>query len=173
MKYCSIALFFLIFNPIIGYNQTNYDTLPPYLKTKFIPSFNVLDCNSTKGDSIWINNKSLPTNKPTVFIYFSPECSHCEYETEEIKKHMDSLQNAFFVFVSYLPLEKIKAFYNKYELAKYPNIRMGRDLKYFIPSFFRVEFTPFVAVYDKNTNFMKAYKQGANISELIGLVQKN
>ena len=173
MKYIFVALLFIIFIPIIGYNQTNYDTLPPYLKTKFIPNFNVLDCNSTKVDSIWINNKSLPTNKPTVFVYFSPECSHCELETEAIKKNMDSLQNAFFVFVSYHPIEKIKAFYDKYELAKYPNIRMGRDPKYFIPSFFRVEFTPFVAVYDKNTNLTKAYKQGADMPELIALVQKN
>jgi hypothetical protein len=48
---------------------------------------------------------------------------------------------------------------------------MGRDPKYFIPSFLRVEFTPFVAVYTPTGNFVKAYKQGANMTELIGLVQ--
>ena len=171
MKNLFIALFLIITIPAIGYNQTNYDTLPPYLKTKEIPNFNVLECNSTKGDSVWINNKSLPANRPIVFVYFSPECSHCEYETEEIKKYMDSLSNAFFIFVSYHPLEKIKEFYDKYGLAKYPNIRVGRDLKYFIPSFFRVEFTPFVGVYNKNQSFVKAYKSGADMNELIGLVQ--
>ena len=171
MKNVFIVIFLVVAVPFIGYNQSTYDTIAPYLKTKFIPNFNVLECSSSKGDSIWITNETLPKNRPIVFIYFSPECSHCEYETEEIKKHIDSLQNAFFVFVSYHPIEKIKAFYDKYELAKYPNIRMGRDPKYFIPSFFRVEFTPFVAVYDKNRNFSKAYKQGADMSELIGLVQ--
>ena len=84
---------------------------------------------------------------------------------------MDSLQNAMFVFVSYHPIEKIKAFYDKYDLGKYPNVIMGRDPKYYIPSFFRVEFTPFVAVYTPTGNFAKAYKQGANMTELIGLVQ--
>ena len=171
MKNLLIALFLIITIPTIGYNQTNYDTLPPYLKTKLIPNFKVLECNSTKYDSVWITNETLPKNKPIVFIYFSPECSHCEFETEEIKKHMDSLQNAFFIFVSYHPIEKIKAFYDKYELAKYPNIRMGRDPKYFIPSFFRVEFTPFVALYNKQASFVKAYKQGADMTDLIGLLQ--
>lgn len=171
MKNLSIALFLIIAVPVTGYNQTNYDTLPPYLKTKSIPNFNLLECNSTKDDSIWVSNKSLPVNRPIVFVYFSPDCSHCEYETDEIKKHMDSLSNAFFVFVSYHPLEKIKEFYNKYGLSKYSNILMGRDTKYFIPSFFRVEFTPFVGVYDKDRNFVKAYKSGANMTELIGLVQ--
>jgi thiol-disulfide isomerase/thioredoxin len=172
MKYSIIFFCLLITLPVIAYNQsTNYDTLAPYLKTKLVPNFNVLSCISTKQDSVWINNAALPKDKPVVFVYFSPECSHCELETEAIKKHMDSLQNAFFLFVSYHPIEKIKAFYDKYELAKYPNIRMGRDPKYFIPSFFRVEFTPFVAVYDKNKNFATAYKQGADMSELISLVQ--
>ncbi len=168
----SIILLLLTTLPINGFSQeNNYDTIAPYLKTKKIPEFSVLNCKSTKTDSVWINNKTLPKEKPVVFIYFSPECSHCELETEEIKKHMDSLKNATFVFVSYHPIEKIKAFYDKYDLGKYSNVMMGRDLKYFIPSFFRVEFTPFVAVYAPQGNFLKAYKQGAVMTELIGLVQ--
>lgn len=164
-------IFVLIAIPFLGYNQSSgNDTLAPYIKTKTIPNFSILDCHSNT-DSIWIDNNTLPKDKPIVFIYFSPECSHCEFETEEIKKHMDSLKNATFVFVSYHPIEKIKAFYDKYNLSKYPNIIMGRDPKYYIPSFFRVEFTPFVAVYTPQGNFVKAYKQGADITELIKLVQ--
>jgi len=167
-----LVILLLITIPFVSNSQSNsYDTLAPYLKTKKIPEFSILDCNSSKADSIWINNKSLPNNKPIVFVYFSPECSHCEYETEEIKKHMDSLSKATFVFVSYHPLEKIKAFYDKYNLSKYANIVMGRDLKYYVPSFFRVEFTPFVAIYTPQGNFVKAYKQGADMAELISLVQ--
>ncbi len=167
-----IILLLLISVPFLAYNQTaNYDTIAPYLRTKTIPNFSLIDCKSTSTDSIWINNASLPQGKPVIFIYFSPECSHCEYETEEIKKHIDSLKNAEIVFVSYHPMEKIKAFYNKYGLEKYANILMGRDPKYFLPSFFRVEFTPFVAIYTPSGNFVKAYKQGADMSELIRLVQ--
>ena len=167
-----MILLLLIFIPVLGYNQNNSnDSLAPYQRNKTIPNFSILDCHSTPTDTIWLTNASLPKSKPVVFIYFSPECSHCEYETEEIKKHMDSLKNAIFVFISYHPIEKIKAFYDKYDLAKYPNIIMGRDLKYYIPSFFRVEFTPFVALYTPQGSFVKAYKQGADISELISLIQ--
>lgn len=167
-----LIILLLIAIPFVSISQNNnYDTLAPYLRTKKIPEFSVLDCHSTKTDSIWINNKTISKDKPVVFIYFSPDCGHCEIETEAIKKHMDSLKNATFVFVSFHPIEKIKAFYDKYDLAKYDNIVMGRDPQYHIPSFFRVEFTPFVAVYTPQGNFIKAYKQGANMTDLISLVQ--
>ncbi len=166
------VLMFIMTLPFLAMSQSStYDTTAQYLKTKRIPAFKVLHLNSTITDSVWFKNDSLPKDKNIVFIYFSPECGHCEHETEQIVKHIDKLQNAFFVFVSYHEMDKLKAFYDKYDLARFANIRMTRDPQYFIPSFFRVEFTPFVAVYDSKGNFKQAFKQGAEIKELLPLVQ--
>lgn len=151
------------------------DSLPKYAKNKVIPSFKILIGVSKKDaagkmDSTWFSNENLPNNRPIVIIYFSPECSHCVHEMKEIEKKMDSLKNAFFVFASYHPLDSIKNFEIKYNISSYPNIAMGRDTKYFLPVYYDVKYTPFMAVYDTHKNFAKAYDQGANMHELIQLV---
>ena len=62
---------------------------------------------------------------------------------------MDSLKNVFFVFVAYKSLEEVKGFASYYTLDKFPNVRIGRDPKYFVPSFFRVTRIPYIAIYNK------------------------
>jgi thiol-disulfide isomerase/thioredoxin len=125
---------------------------------------------SGKLDSTWFANENLPNNRPIVIIYFSPECSHCIHEINEIKKNIDSLSNAFFVMASYHNLDSIKVFATKYSTSNYKNMVVGRDTKYFLPVYYDIKFTPFIAVYDTQKNFVKAYDQGANMHELIELV---
>ncbi len=146
----------------------------PYKKDPTIPAFKILQTDST-----WFSKQQLPKNYDyTAIIYFAPDCGHCQYTVGELVKHMDSLKNVSFVFAAsaYKPLNEIREFYNKYNLAVYPNIRMGRDPDYTILSFYRVESTPFVAVYDKKGMFLKAYDPPHNpvmeVSQLIELVNK-
>ena len=151
------------------------DSIPKYVRDKVIPSFKFLIDVSKKDaagkqDSTWFSNENLPNNRPIVIIYFSPECGHCVHEMKEIEKNMDSLKNAFFVMVSYHNLDSIKGFKTKYNISAYPNIVMGRDTKYFLPVYYDVKYTPFMAVYDAKKNFAKAYDQGVNVHELIQLV---
>ncbi|MFY7899430.1 MAG: TlpA family protein disulfide reductase [Chitinophagaceae bacterium] len=171
MKYLLFLGCMIVFYGTL-FSQDTYvvDTVPAYLKTKKLPNFSIVTDIKKKDTTIFTQN-NLPENTPVVIIYFSPECGHCEIEAKQIGLHMDSLRKAFFVFVSYHPLEKIKAFSEKYYLNKFSNIVVGRDIAYYIPVFFKVKYTPFVAVYDKNKNLIKVYEQGSEIKELIQLVQ--
>ena len=151
------------------------DSLPKYAKDKVIPGFKFLidvkkDEATGKLDSTWFANENLPNKRPIVIIYFSPECSHCHHEMKEIIKNMDSLKNAFFVLVSYHNLDSIKGFETKYNTRSFQNMVIGRDTKYFLPVYYDIKFTPFMAVYDTQKNFVKAYDMGANMHELIQLV---
>ena len=47
----------------------------------------------------------------------------------------------------------------------------GRDPKYMVPAFYRVKFTPFVAVYDKKGLFVKAFDGGAEMPQLLPLLK--
>lgn len=125
-----------------------------YKKDPTIPAFNIL-----LADSTWYTKADLPQNKYdyTFIIYFSPDCGHCQHEATEIVKHMDSLKNAFFLFVAYKPLEDVKGFAAYYHLDKYDNIKVGRDPKYFVPSFYRVTRTPFIVAYNKKGLLEKVY----------------
>jgi thioredoxin-related protein len=144
----------------------------PYKKDPTIPAFTI-----QQPDSTWFSKDQLPKYKYTAIFYFDPECSHCQYTVKELAAHMDSLKNVFFVFAAYKSLADIKGFYNYYGLARFPNIRMGRDPKYFVPSFYQVTANPFVALYDKNGMLIRVFDPASNttieIPKLVELVNKN
>lgn len=124
-----------------------------YKKDPHIPKFSLL-----LPDSTWFTSEQIPQKySHTVIIYFSPDCGHCQHEAKGLVQAMDSLKNCFFVFAAYKPLEDIKAFTDYYGLSKFENIRTGRDPRYYIPSFYRVKYTPFIAVYDNKGLLQKIY----------------
>jgi len=138
-----------------------------YLSNKNIPPISLI-----QGDSSLFTNKDIPAGKPVVIIYFSPECGHCQLTAQEIKNNIDSVKDAFFVWVSYFPVPEIKDFAIKYKLAQYDNFKFGRDPKYAIPSFYKVKFTPFMAVYNTNGRLMQTFDQGTTPETLSALVRK-
>lgn len=161
---------------ILGFTvqaQGSTEDVAPYKKDPTIPAFNI-----QLVDSSWYTREQLPTQYAhTIIIYFSPECGHCQHEAKEIVQHMDSLKNTFFLFVAYKPLEDVKGFAAYYGLDKLANVRIGRDPKYFIPSFYRVKYTPFLAVYNQKGLLEKIYDTEntplPETSELIAFVNRN
>ncbi len=165
------------------------DTIPAYIKDKNIPHFSLLldvkgldtlktDTKKNKKalkaiaskDSIWFSSDDIPAKRPAIIIYFSPECGHCQHEMREIMKNIDSLKKAMIVMGSYFLLDSIKSFAVKYATAPHNNLVLGRDEKFFFPVYYKIKFYPYIAVYDANHQFVKAYEQGANMAELISIV---
>ncbi len=171
MKYAAVLLSCLLISATLSAQATR-DPDAPYKKDPKLPAFKIL-----QTDSSWFTKEQVPRQYDyTAVIYFAPDCGHCQYTVGELVKHMDSLKNVFFVMAAYKSLAEIRQFYNHYNLAVYPNIRMGRDPEYAIPSFYRVESTPFVAVYDKKGILIKVYDPPHNpvmeVSQLVELVNK-
>jgi len=151
---------------LFGSAQSAIDNRPPYEKNPAMPEFKILQTDST-----WFTKKDLPAYPYTAIIYFSPECGHCQHEAEDIAKNIDSLQQVFFIWASYRDLTDIRNFYQHYQFYKFPNIRMGRDPQYFLPSFFQARYTPFVALYNKDRQFVKAWEMGVEIPELLQFIR--
>lgn len=160
---------FIVLSAYISAGAQGVDTVPPYKKDPNIPSFLVM-----KTDSSWFSIDSLPKYDYTAIVYFSPTCGHCQLMAKDIASKLDSLKQVFFLFVSYNPLTEIKGFSDYYELSNRSNVRVGRDPKYHIPSFYRVQYTPFTAVYDKNRKLIQVWdppgRHAAEASDFIRLV---
>ncbi len=144
------------------------DTVPPYKKNPNIPPFKIM-----QPDSTWFTNAKLPKKKPVVIIYFSPECGHCQLAAQEISNSYDKLKDAIFMWVSYYSVPEIKTFVKNYKLGEYKNFFFGRDPNYFLPTYFRVRFTPFMAIYDNNGQFVQSFEQGASPETLAVLIHDN
>lgn len=144
----------------------NFDPNAPYIKNPHLPEFSI----TSAADGKEITNKTIPTKyKYTCVIIFSPDCSHCQHEADELNKNADKFKNVLFIWDSYREMESIKKFANTYNLLGKPNIVIGRDPAFTIPAFYRPKMTPFVAVYE-NGNFMKVWEQGVEVSELVKII---
>jgi hypothetical protein len=144
------------------------DPSAPYVLDKNIPAFFI---ESIDGKSI--TKKDLPANyKYTCIIIFSPDCSHCEHEAEGLQKEAAKFKNVLFIWDSYREMDLIKKFAAKYNLAAKPNVVIGRDPGYTIPSFFRPRMTPFVALYE-NGKFVKVWEQGVEPADLLKYTKGN
>jgi cytochrome oxidase Cu insertion factor (SCO1/SenC/PrrC family) len=162
-----VAMFILLSCVYAAQAQTNdNDTVPPYKKTTKIPEFAIL-----KPDSTWFTNKQLPANKPLVIIYFSPDCGHCQMTAQEFVKDMDKLKNVELVWVSFHTPQQIEEFAEAYKLKQFSNVVLGRDPNYKIPVFYKIQFTPFMAVYDKKGTFLNAYPQGTSAETIAKLIK--
>ncbi len=142
------------------------DNTPMYKKVNTIPYFQLI-----QGDSTWFRSTDIPKNKPVAIIYFSPDCGHCQLTAQEFAANMDKLKNDFLVWVSFHTPEQIKEFGEKYKLSQYSNVRLGRDTTYYVPSFYQVRFTPFMAAYNRQGKLVETFDGGtdpATLAKVLG-----
>jgi len=133
-----------------------------------LPSFNVLLADSTTN----LNMGQVVKGSPIVLLYFSPDCEHCQKETEEILHHMDALKNARFYFVTNDPFDRLKIFNYHYKLEQYSAIVLGRDDQFFLLRHFKGVFPPYVVVYDKDKRQRAAWQGDTPIDTIISVVNK-
>lgn len=145
--------FFLSAN-LLAQGNIDSSEMPIYLRFPEIPDFTVYNAK----DSSTFSRKDLKKNVPTVFFIFSPDCEHCQHETEDLTKNINRFKKAQVVMITWLPWTDMVAFYKKYNIAKYPTITMARDTKFFFPPFFKVRNLPSVYVYDKHGKFKKSFE---------------
>ena len=131
-----------------------------------IPSFNILLIDST---SIF-NTKDIPIGKASILIFFSPDCEHCQQETSDILRKMDSLKSVQFYFVSIDAMDRMRVFNEYYKINKYPNITIGRDYTYFFPGYFKDVSPPYSVVYDKYKRMRAVFKGASTATQLIALI---
>lgn len=141
------------------------DTVPAYITKGTVPNFSI-----QKPDSSWFTKNHLG-KKPTLIIYFSPDCGHCQSETETVISNIRKLNNLQIVMITSRPFEDMVNFEQHYRLFKFPNIIVGQDPNYYVTRFFDVKFTPFSALYNKKGKLIKAYEQGLNMDEILRFIK--
>ncbi len=146
---------------IKGFGQADTDTAV-YLRFPTIPQFTVYKA----PDSTAFSRDDLKKKKPVIFMIFSPDCEHCQHETEELLANIKKFKNTQIVMVTYLPYDEMIAFYKNYKIANYPQITMARDTKFFFPVYFKVRNLPSIFLYDKKGDFKKAFEGSVKIDSI-------
>jgi len=92
--------------------------------------------------------------------------------TEELIKHIDQFKGTQIVMATTLPFEKMKLFYDEFQIINYPNIIMGRDELFFFSRYYKNQFLPGIAVYNKKRALLDFYDGGVKIEELVKLLNE-
>jgi thiol-disulfide isomerase/thioredoxin len=158
------AYTFLFFGAIA---QADSSKLPPYKRFPELPPIQILLSDS----STLFRKPEIPKNKPVLVMIFSPDCSHCQHETEEMIAHMDDMKEMEIIMITYHSISMMKDFIVNYGLAKYPNIVVGKDVYYITTGFFDIHNIPYLAMYDKNGKLIEGFEGSLPIPEVIKILK--
>jgi len=157
----AIGLFLLI-----GWTLFTAFSTPSMIKTgmegRLLPSFDLL-----LADSTTLNTDKIPTGKPMIVIGFSPTCTHCQAETQNLLQRMDSLKNTRILFITPFPFDQMKVFYRYFKLARYPNITMGRDSQDYFLKYFKAQGVPYTTIFDSKKRLKQVIVKEARISDIV------
>jgi len=132
-------------------------------QTSSMPAFKMQLTNGKTFTSAQLNHQ-----KPTVLIYFAPDCEHCQVLMNELFARMNDFRTAQLVMVTFEPLKELFGFEKKYQTSKYPNIKVGSELPvFFFRYLYKLEHTPFTALFNKNGKLVASYKEKTPVNDLV------
>ncbi len=136
---------------------------PPYKRFPTIPPFDLLQIDS----STHLTRDNILKKHNTLIMFFSPDCPHCQHQTEDILAFIEKLKDVQIVMATYQPFEEMVGFYQKYQLAKYSNIKLGRDVHFFLPPYFKMKNLPYLALYDKKGNLLTTFEGNQTMDKIL------
>lgn len=168
MKKC-LSFFAAVLFFIAAFGQTDDTRIPPYKRFPTLPPIQIL-----LSDSSTIYTKAqIPAGRPVLFMLFSPDCSHCQHETEELKAHMDELKNVEIIMITFHPLWMMKDFIAEYGLKDYPNVVVGKDVNYITMGFYELHNLPYLAMYNAKGNLIEGFEGSLPIPKVIEIFKAN
>lgn len=163
MKYLfTLLLLSICFSSI---SQNTEQNKAPYLQVKIVPPFKIYNYDST------LLSKTDLKKGPVLILYFSPDCGHCQMETDSLISKIESLKKLQIVMITGRYHDDMKAFIDKYKLLEFKNIKVGNDRTGFVQSFYQIEFTPFSALYDKKGKLLEVFEKGIDYTKLKKLIK--
>lgn len=158
-KFIAVSILFCVTMTVSGQN----DSLPTFKKFPSLPPLKLLLTDSTT----WFTRENVPAKKATLIMIFSPDCDHCQHETEDIIKSIESFKNIEIVMATPRPFDGMKQFYEHYGLSKYKNITVGRDASYLLPVFYNIKMLPYLAFYDKKGQLIDTFEGSLPIEKVL------
>ena len=135
---------------------------PVFSQKGKLPPFKMI-----RPDGSLFRAQDLPMGKPIMIIYFSPECEECQNFTEEMMNSIEDFFKASIAMVTYLPATTLPPFIANYKLNIYPNIFVGTEgNSFFLRAYYNIQRFPFIAVYSKEGNLVKAFNREPGIEDL-------
>ena len=160
----SLLLLSLLFS-CLSFSQQKEFGVP-----KNIPPFNLLLSDGTTS----FNASNLERNKTVMIIYFDPDCEHCTQYTRSIIQNIGQFSKTQIIMICGTgSINSVKKFVTDNALNKYPGIKVGTEgIYHTVMNFYRVDITPFTAIYNTKGSLITFYRKVPAINDLIADLKK-
>ena len=165
MKTALVLLFSIITLAATAQTESNYT--PPFKRFPTVPTLQLLLGDSTTKYS----KDDLPKDKPLLLMIFSPDCEHCQHETEAMVKNKEAFKDVQLLMVTTHPLYRMNEFVEAYHVKEIPNVVVAKDIYYLLLPFFDVRNFPFIALYDKKGNLVTTTEGSVPLDSLLKMLK--
>ena len=135
----------------------------PYLRFPTHPPIQLLLSDSATR----YTRTDLPKKKPLLLMLFSPDCSHCQHTAEEMVQYKDQLKDIHIVMATLQTVGQMNAFARKYGLDQMPNVVLGKDIFYILPSYYNIRNMPYLAFYDKKGRLIRGFEGSMPLQRIL------
>ncbi len=165
-KLFTLTAFLLVITPVFSQGETKPE--PPYKRFPTYPPVKLM-----LPDSVSFYSKDdLPKKSPVMLMLFSPDCDHCQHETEQIIQNIDKFKGIRIVMATMQPFDSMMAFREKYQLARFSNIVVAHDNKIFLPAFFNIRSLPFLAFYNRKKELISVFEGTMKVEKMLEELKK-
>ena len=158
----------LFFACLFKMSAAQTDSTVLYYNLSNVPAFTI----TKVPDSTKFTKADLLKANPSIIIFFSPDCEHCQKETQKLTAGMELLKKPGIIMVSAMEHHFNKTFFEDYKIADYPNIILGREPTLALGTYLKVHSLPTTYVYDKKGNFIKVFKGNIPVEEIAALLKQ-
>ena len=121
----------------------------------------------------WIGKPAPSNDAPTVVLFFSPDCEHCQYEAKDIFKQKDTFLGVNLWWVATADSAEIKQFSKTYGLEKLPNHHFAKLSGEKVVQTFGAVSVPHIFIYDETGTLQKEFRGETKVEALLKYVQSN
>ena len=113
--------------------------------------------------------QKMISKKINLFLSLSstPIVNIANMKQRRLIKNIDSFKNIQIIMATMMPFDLMKSFYENYDLQRFQNITVGKDVQYTLPSFYQMHFMPYLAMYNKKGNLLATFEGAMKIEDLV------
>ena len=152
---------------LLGFAQQSFSQIdsvqqPPFRRFPTFPPVKLL-----LPDSAYFTKESLGKKSAVMLMLFSPQCEHCQHETEELVRKIDRFKKIEIVMATTMHYDSMMAFREKYGLAKFKNLTVAHDYQFFLPVFYSIRNLPFFAFYNRKKELISIFEGSISLDKAL------
>jgi thioredoxin-related protein len=162
----TFAILFCISQSI--YSQADSIQQPPFRRFPTFPPVKLL-----LPDSTYFTKEDLGKKSAIMLMLFSPQCEHCQHETEELVKRIEQFKKVQIIMATTMHFDSMMAFREKYGLARFRNITITHDHQFFLPVFFNIRNLPFFAFYNRKKELISVFEGAISLDKALEIINSD